>query len=596
MRSGVTRREFLAAAGAAGVGLSAAAAVSRAAAGAASPDLIVHHGKIVTVDPRFSMAQAMAIAGERIVAVGSNEDVLKLARPATRQIDLGGKTVLPGLIDSHLHPISGAMYEFDHPVPNMETVADVLDYVRSRAAVLPEGEGIVIQQVFITRLRERRFPTRQELDQAAPKHPVCFRTGPDASLNSLALRLSGIDRNFKVTDGQEGFVERDPASGEPTGIVRNGGRFIKVKSSSKSPTPQDRLERMQAMLAGYNEVGITSISDRGAGDSSLELYQQLLDRGQLNCRLFLNYTVNPHASLEAIEAQIRKAAAHPLHTYNNRLWLRGTKVFLDGGMLTGTACMRKPWGVSKIYSITDPEYRGLLFIQPQRLYEVLRLSLANGLQPTSHSAGDGAVHAMVDAYERIDREFSVRDLRPCISHSNFMSLEAIEKMQKLGVVADLQPVWIYLDGSTLMANFGPERLDYFHPYRTLFEHGVRVGGGSDHMQKIGRRRSNNSYDPFLGMWTTLTRHPRWTDEIMHAEQCITRRQAIELYTINNAYLTFEEKEKGSLESGKLADFIVLDKDILTCPVDDVKDIEVQQTFLGGKCVYERGAEKKAAAT
>lgn len=586
MANSVTRREFLAAASAAGVALSAGAKASGAGP-AAPPDLIVHHGKIVTVDPQFRVAEAMAVAGERIVAVGSNEEILRLAQPGTQQVDLKGKSVLPGLIDSHMHPVSGAMFEFDHTVPNMDSVAEVLDYVRSRAAVLPPGQGITVRQVFITRLRERRFPTRQELDEAAPKHPVCFSTGPDASLNSLALKQSGIDRNFKVADGQEGFVERDPASGEPTGIVRNGGRFIKVKSSSKSPSPQDRVDRLRAMLAAYNEVGITSICDRAAGKDSIGLYQQLLDRGQLSCRVFLNGSVNPHASLAAIENQIKSYAQHPLHAYNNRLWLRGMKVFLDGGMLTGTAFMRKPWGASKIYSITDPDYRGLLFIQPERLYEVFRLAMAHGLQTTAHSAGDGAVHAMVDAYERIDREFSVRSHRPCICHSNFMSLEAIEKMQKLGVVADLQPVWIYLDGATLMANFGSDRLAYFHPYRTLAEHGVTVGGGSDHMQKIGRRRSINSYDPFLGIWTTLARQPRWTDRPLHPEQCLTRRQAIELYTINNAYLTFEEKEKGSLEAGKLADFVVLDKDPLTCPLDDVKDLEVEQTYLGGKCVHQR---------
>jgi len=367
--------------------------------------------------------------------------------------------------------------------------------------------------------------------------------------------------------------------------VRNGSRFIKSKSSSKSPTPKDRQDRLAAMLAAYNEVGITSVTDRAVGGDALLLYQQLLNQDRLNCRVFLTGSVNPHAPLPNVEKQILGYASHPLHTYSNRLWLRGIKVFLDGGMLTGTAYMRKPWGVSKIYSITDPNYRGLLFIQPDRLYEVFRLALANGLQPTAHSAGDGAVHTMVDTYERINREFSVGSMRPCICHSNFMSLEAIRTMQRVGIVADLQPIWLYLDGATLMANFGPERLEYFHPYHTLAEYGVRVGGGSDHMQKMGRYRSINSYDPFLGMWTTLTRHPRWTDEIVHPEQCLTRRQAIELYTINNAYLTFEEKEKGSLEPGKLADFIVLDKDILTCPVDDVRNMQVEQTYLGGKCVY-----------
>jgi predicted amidohydrolase YtcJ len=194
---------------------------------------------------------------------------------------------------------------------------------------------------------------------------------------------------------------------------------------------------------------------------------------------------------------------------------------------------------------------------------------------------------MVDAYSEVNNEFPVRTARPCISHANFMSAEAISRMKQLGVVADLQPAWLWLDGATLRKQFGNQRLAYFQPYKTLFESGVTVGGGSDHMQKIGSLRSINPYNPFLGMWTTLARQPRWTDEPLHPEQRITREQAIRLYTINNAYLTFEEEEKGSLEKGKLADFIVLDRDILTCPVDEIRNIQVEQTYLGGKQVYTR---------
>jgi predicted amidohydrolase YtcJ len=168
-----------------------------------------------------------------------------------------------------------------------------------------------------------------------------------------------------------------------------------------------------------------------------------------------------------------------------------------------------------------------------------------------------------------------------------MSPEAIAKMKTLGIVANLQPAWLYLDGATLRRHFGVERLAYFHPYRTLVEQGVTVGGGSDHMQKIGSLRSINPYNPFLGMWTTLVRQPRGSDEPLHPEQNLTREQAIRLYTINNAFLTFEEARKGSLEPGKLADFIVLDRDILTCPVDQVKDIQVEATYLGGARVYAR---------
>jgi len=171
-----------------------------------------------------------------------------------------------------------------------------------------------------------------------------------------------------------------------------------------------------------------------------------------------------------------------------------------------------------------------------------------------------------------------------------MTAEAIEKMATHGIVADLQPAWLYLDGRTLLKQFGLERLEYFQPYQTLAQKGVIAGGGSDHMQKIGSMRSVNPYNPFLGIWTTLTRHPRWMGESLRPEQIIERADAIRLYTINNAWLTFEEKEKGSLEPGKLADFIVLDRDILTCPIDDVRETRVQETWLGGRRVYS-AAEK-----
>jgi len=553
------------------------------------PDLIVHHGKIVTVDDRFTIVEALAVTGDRIVAIGTSADLLRLAGPQTVKRDLEGKTVLPGLADSHVHPAAASTYEFDHPVPEMETIADVLKYIGSRAAAVEKGNWIVIRQVFITRLRDQRYPTRAELDLVAPEHPVMFATGPDASLNSLALKLSGIDRDFKITDGGTGYVEHDSQSGEPTGILRSCTRVVKAGSSGKSPDAGEKLARLKRLLADYNAVGITSIADRDTSDDAVALYTKLRERGELSCRVFMNLSVDAQASLEKIEARIKQAAANPLHQYDNRLWLRGIKCYLDGGMLTGSAYMREPWGISKIYSITDPEYRGLLFIQPDKLRVIAKLALENGLQMTAHTVGDGAVETLVDAYAAINESLPVRDRRPCITHCNFMSRQAIDRMEKLGVVADLQPAWLWLDGRTLLTQFGDERLTWFQPYKTLFERGIKIGGGSDHMQKIGSLRSVNPYNPFLGMWITLARLPRGADQPLHPEQRLTREQAIRLYTMNNAWLTFEEKEKGSLERGKLADFIVLKQDILTCPEDQVKDIEVEQTYLGGKVIYDGAA-------
>jgi predicted amidohydrolase YtcJ len=549
-------------------------------------DLILHHGKIITVDPQFHIADAIAIRGDRIVGIGTRSAIEALAGPNTRHIDLKGKTVLPGLMDSHSHAADASMYEFDHPVPDMETVADVLKYIHARAAVAKEGDWVVLTQVFITRLRDQRFPTRAELDAAAPRNPVYFGTGPDASLNSMALKVSGIDRNFKITDGKPGRIERD-ANGEPTGIIRSVSRLVKIHSGEKTPTEADRLQRLKMLLADYNAVGLTSISERDLGDEGIELYRHLRDAGELNCRVYVMYSVDAQMPLDQIQARMLKAAQSPLHRYNNMLWVRGTKSYMDGGMLTGSAYMLQPWGVSKVYSITDPNYRGMRYIEAGKLYQMQKFALQHNLQFTAHSVGDGAVQGMIDGYAEVNNDFPVRAARPCITHANFMSAAMIQKMKELGIVLDLQPDWLWLDGATLRKQFGEERTAYFQPYKTLFESGVMVGGGSDHMQKIGSMRSINPYNPFLGMWITLTRQPRWTDQPLHPEQRISREQAIRLYTINNAFLTFEEKEKGSLEKGKLADLIVLDRDILTCPVDDVRKIEVEQTYLGGKLVYSK---------
>lgn len=549
------------------------------------PDLIVHHAKVVTVDDQFSIAEALAVRGDRLLAVGKNADVLKLAGPETKLVDLVGLTVIPGLCDSHVHATGASLYEYDHPIPEMDTVADVLKYIGGRAETLADGEWIVVRQVFITRLRDQRYPTRKELDAVSPKNPVMFSTGPDCVCNSLALELSGIDRDFQITDGKAGQIEKDPATGELTGVLRNASRFVKAKSNEKSPSADDRLVQLKKLFADYNSVGLTSVADRSASDSAVASYSQLQDQGELTCRVFLSYGVNGSGSREEVEAGIQKAADHPLHKYNNQLWLRGIKVFLDGGMLTGSAYMRQPWGRSEIYSITDPEYRGLRFIPQADLVHMARFALQRDLQFTAHSVGDAAVQALIDAYAEINKELPVRPCRPCITHCNFMSLEAIQQMQQLGIVADLQPAWLWLDGATLRKQFGDERLTYFQPYKTIFDHRVVVGGGSDHMQRIGSLRSVNPYNPFLGMWITLARQPRRTDRPLHEEQAINREQALRLYTINNAFLTFEETQKGSLEAGKLADFVVLKTDILTCPEEEVRNIKVKATYLGGKAVY-----------
>ena len=554
---------------------------------AQEPDLILYHGKVVTVDQRFSIQEAVAVKDGRIQKVGRSGDLLNLKGPRTQLVDLGGKTVLPGLMDSHVHPTDACLTEFDHPIPEMETIQDVLNYIQSRAKVAKEGEWIQLRQVFITRLREQRYPTREELDRAAPRNPVIFSTGPDASLNSLALKLSGMDKNFKVTDGGPGYIERNPETGEPTGIIRSCTRFVKSQATGKQPTAEDRKRRLLELFDDYNSVGFTGIGDRDANEDEIQLYRELHQAGKLKLRAAISQHIETIGAIEEIQKKIRAVANDPLAHGDDLLKIIGIKTYLDGGMLTGSAYMRQPWGVSKLYSITDPQYRGLLFIPHERLLPIVRTTLECGLQFTAHSVGDGAVHALLEVYEELNRTRPVRQNRPCITHSNFMSSEAIEKIAKLGVVVDIQPAWLYLDTRTLVGHFGYDRLRYFQPLRSLFQAGAIAGGGSDHMQKIGSLRSVNPYNPFLAMWVTLSRRAKNYDGTLHLEEALSREQAIRFYTINNAHLLFREKQTGSLEPGKLADLIVLDRDLMTCPLDDVKATQVLQTYLGGKLVFQR---------
>jgi predicted amidohydrolase YtcJ len=555
----------------------------------AAPDLIAHHGKIVTADPRFSIGAAMAIHDGKVQAVGSEAEVLARKGPGTVLLDLGGKTVLPGLIDSHVHP-EAAMTEFDHPIPDMESIEDVLAYVRSRAQALGEGQWIGVEQVFITRLKDQRYPTREELDRAAPMNPVVFSTGPDASLSTLALKLSGIDRSFQVKDGGPGYAEKDPATGEPTGILRGCTRYVKQKSSGKTPGEEDHRRRTIELFKDYNAAGLTTVGDRAAEPDAIARYRRLRDAGELTVRLAVSQHVETLGSLVSIEERIREIARSPLREDDPMLRIIGIKTFLDGGMLTGSAYMLEPWGQSKIYSITDPAYRGVLLIPPERLLPIVLATAEAGLQFTAHSVGDGAVRTLLDAYQEVGRRLppgALRATRPCITHSNFVHPDDVKRFRELGVLADVQPIWLHLDARTLAAQFGYQRVGRFQPLHDLFQAGAVVGGGSDHMQKIGARRAINSYDPFLGMATAITRKARWYQGQLHPEEALTREEAIRLYTTNNAYLLFMERQVGSLEPGKLADFIVIDRDPLSCPAEEIESTRVERTYLGGKLVFSR---------
>jgi predicted amidohydrolase YtcJ len=405
----------------------------------------------------------------------------------------------------------------------------------------------------------------------------------------LALRLSGIDRNFKVTDGGPGYAEKDPTSGEPTGILRGCTRYVKSEPAGRKPTEEDRYRRTLELFKAYNAAGLTCIGDRAAEPDAVARYQKMRDAGELTVRIAVSEHVATIGSLDSIRSHIRSIAQSPLRKDDPMLRIIGIKTFLDGGMLTGSAYMLDPWGKSMIYSISDPKYRGVLLIPPERLKPIAKAAAEAGLQFTAHSVGDAAVHLLLDTYEQLERELppgTLQATRPCITHCNFVHPDDIRRFHEMGVSADIQPVWLYLDARTLTAQFGYERLARFQPLHELTAAGAILGGGSDHMQKLGPRRSINPYDPFLGIATAVNRTARWTDRPLHPEQALTREQAIRLYTTNNAWLLFKEHQVGSLEPGKFADFVVIDTDVLTCPPEQIEKTKVLRTYLAGKVVYK----------
>ena len=559
--------------------LIAATAVLRAA-----PLTIFTNGKIVTVDESFSITETMAVDGASIVALGDKAKALMVDHPEATRVDLGGRMVLPGLMDSHAHPVGAATMEFDHPVPDIEDIQQLLDYIASRAKALPEGSLIGIGQIFITRLKEQRYPTREELDRVAPKHPVQFSTGPDSMLNSLALQLAGIDRNFKVPADSTGVVVFDE-NGEPTGLMHAFSPKINAKTIHKKPDSAQTIDLVKKLFADYNRVGFTTIADRGASKGNIEVYQSLRAANALTVRLRLSHIFPTSNLWRTTELALDEIINHPLTRPDPMLQIIGTKIWLDGGMLTGSALMLEPWGVSRIYGITDKDYRGVQRTPSEHLAKMVRKVAGAGLQFTAHSVGDGAVKLLLDTYDEVDKDTSLRESRPCITHCNFMTPESIAQAARLGAVIDMQPIWFHLDGATLLKQFGNERMNRFQPLRALFDAKVTVGGGSDHMQKIGSLRSINPYNPWLAMWIAVERKCRYLAEPLHPEGGLTREEAIQLYTINNAKILFLDKELGSLEVGKRADFIILDRDILACPLEDLKTTQVLSTWLDGKPIW-----------
>lgn len=546
-------------------------------------DTVLFQGKVITVDQEFSIQQAAGIKNGKILAVGNNEEILKLAGTDTRKINLNGKTVIPGINEGHVHPVSASQLEYYQPVPDLRSIQELLEWIYHKTEEKDVDGWIIHPKFFATRMSEMRMPTKSELDSIAPDHPVFLNGSYGGMVNSKALEISGLN-----THTDHPGVLKIQKNGEPTGFIRASAFGLLDLPENNGLTQQKKLELLRNLLQLYNQVGITSVCVGSGGPEDFEMFEMLKAAGQLSVRVFQNMQIpfDPHASLNEMRTVLGNF--NYVTGYGNE-WVKvgALKTYVDGGILTGTAYLREPWGndAFEIYGITDPEYRGILNLNKQELTRIALVANELGWKFTAHITGGGGVDEFLSALEEINKTSPIDGKRFSIIHGNFYTAEAIRKMADMGVYADMQPAWFYKDADLLYRVLGTERMSAFHPYRSLFEAGVVVNGGSDHMVRLDSYTSINPYNPFVAMWSIITRKSE-RGSIYEVDEAISREQALKMYTINNAYASFEEDIKGSIEPGKLADIVVLSEDILTCPQDNIKDIEALLTMVNGEVVYE----------
>jgi predicted amidohydrolase YtcJ len=552
---------------------------------AAEPaDLVVLNAKILTVDDRFREARALAVRDGRFVAVGTTDDVRARIGSATRVIDGGGRTVIPGLIDSHVHALGVAAAEASQPFQSLRSIGELQDWIRATARRVAPGTWIWTPRVYPPRLNERRFPTRHELDEAAPQHPVAVDGAYALSLNTMALRAAGVTR--ASVDPPGGAIVKD-ASGEPTGLLRNVGSML-APFQPKEPAapPLDGLERVHQQ---YVATGITSVIERNATVEGYRAYEALQKAGRLNVRATVTFRI-PHPE-DAAQVE-RFITGLPFRFGSGDDWLKvgPLKIFVDGGILLGTAFMREPYGAGAhdLYAIDDPAYHGFLTLTPAQIRSAIAVGREHGWQMVAHVTGDAGVDAVLDAFAAAQAQRPSPDPRYTLVHAYFVHPESAARAARLGVLVDTQPAWYYKDADALAAGLGRERLAHFIGLRTLRQAGVDVAINTDHMFGLDRDEALNPFNPFLTIYAATTRRTQ-SGAIVSGGEAVSREEALRMMTSAAARFSYDEKARGSIEVGKLADFVVLDTDLMTCAPDRLPAIRPEMTVIGGRVAYERPA-------
>ena len=547
-------------------------------------DTILHNGKIITVDEQFSIYAAIAIRDGTILETGNEADIMALAGDATNMIDLKGHAVIPGLIEGHAHPIPASQSELTDTIPVVETISEVLNWIKSEARAKADNEWIVHPKFFITRMEDMRQITLKELDAAAPRNPVFLNGSYGGIINTKAMELS------EMTRLKHPGILTDEKSGRPSGLIRRAAFPLLAIPPAKTSGADVKAKALQELLQMYNSVGFTSVCSGGGSIDDLKIFEDLKKKDALTVRVFHNIRVPLDLSKSQAELT-EELRAMGVKTGDGNEWVKAGafKVVLDGGVLTGTAFLHEPWGdkAKDLYGINDPQYRGDLMLSKNDLVKIISAASDAGWKFTAHVTGGGGVDTLLAAYESVHSTTPIQGKRFSIIHGNFFTPQAIDKMATMGVFADMQPAWFYKDTELLHHVLGDERIKTFHPYRSLTEAGVIVNAGSDHMVKTDPDESINPYNPFTAMWSVVTRKTT-RGTVYNPEQAVSREEALKMYTINNALASFEENTKGSLSKGKYADLVVLSDDILTCAEDSIREIKPLLTMVNGRTVFSTG--------
>jgi len=543
--------------------------LAAAAAAAAPPaDLVLRGGRIYTVDAGRPWAEALAIRGDTIVAVGSDSDTQALIGPDTEVLELGGRLALPGFVDAHIHFLEGALYLDQIQLDDARSLSAMQARVHDYARAHPDAPWILGRGWIYTYIDGGRLPTRHDLDRIVSDRPVLLEAydGHTAWVNSKALEVAGVSEKSEPLGPGEVVREAD---GRPSGVLKEGGAIRLVSRAIPEPTREDKIEALRRGMAEARRCGITSIQNASGSPEELELYEALEHAGELTLRNYSAMSIQKDTSSAELDriAQLQQRLTGP--------WVKAgaVKLMMDGVIESHTAAMLEPYS-------DDPSLRGSPnFSQTeidQRIAELDR----RGFQILTHAIGDRAVRMVLDAYEKAARDNPPRPRRHRIEHIETIAALDQPRFAALGVVASMQPYHASPDIVGVWAkNAGPERERRAFGWRDLRDAGARVIHGSDWPVV--------TLSPLVGLHAAVTREDLsgqppggWIPR-----QRLSLEQAILGYTLDAAYGSFDEKLKGSLEPGKLADIVILQQNLFSLPASRIGEVEVWRTLVGGRVVY-----------